>query len=195
MKHLSKRLLLVNTFGTFGYLSSLLLWAWTGIIYLPVFLANETIERVLIPHPPEEVIAQAPTGETSPAMIIVAVVITVIIMVVTAVILLRAPITIAKTGQAVTTKAASSVVPIITHGKPLPPAKKKRLTAELIKGMKLLLIITPMVLGCFGLFVELPLPFDLVLFLSCLLAATAIMWFSLQYIAARYLDVKIDRLV
>src|SRR5690606_18477650 len=98
--------------------------------------------------------------------------------------------TIAHTGKTVTQKAASSALPLITKGQKLSPAKKQRLTAGLIKLAKLLLVILPVAIGFLGAFIELPLPFDLAIFISSALAICALLWFSAQYIAARLLGVN-----
>lgn len=195
MKKYPKRTLLVNTFGTLGYLFSLVLWVWVGAIYLPVILANESIGKLIIPVQPEQVAPHAPTVGASPITVFLALAVTAVIMVITIIMLLRVPITIAKTGRKVTTKAASSVVPIVTRGKPIKQAEKWRLTVRLIKLSKLLLALLPVVIGFFGFAVELSILTELVVFLSCVLAGIAIICFGAQYLLAELLKVDQKQLV
>lgn len=196
MKKHSKAALLVNTFGTLGYISCLTLWGWAGILYVPMLLANERVEQFLLPNKGEEVVAPAATsGEMSPVAIFFALAITATVIVATVIMLLRAPVTIAKTGQSVTAKAADSALPLITKGKPLPAAKKKHLTADLIKLAKLLLILLPVLTLPIGLAIELPLPFDIVLLITSVLAFIALAWFSAQYLFARLLSIDAKQLL
>lgn len=190
-----RRTLFANSFGALGYIFCLILWAWTGILYVPVLLENEQIERIFIPPPDEPTTAsQAPTMPSSMA-IAFAVVITAIILVATIIVALRAPKVIAHSGKAVTTKAAASALPLITKGQKLSPAKKQRLTAGLVKLTKLLLVILPVAIGFFGVFIELPLPFDLSILVSSILAICALFWFSAQYITARLLSINLKLLI
>ncbi len=196
MSQFSKRTLLTNTFGTLGYLFCLLLWAWVGLLYVPTLLENEQVERFLLPTPSEEVISYAPSVPASPLTVFFAIAITIAILVVTIAIFLRAPIAVARTGKTVTTKAASSALPLVAKGKALPPEKKKRLTAELVKLMKLLLVITPIVtMGIVSLFVTTPLPFEIALFAAVALAILALVFFAAQYLSARLLKVATEALM
>lgn len=195
MKNYSKKLLLVNAFGTLGYLTCLLLWGWVGIVYLPMLLTNEHIEGFLIPTPSEEPAPVAASPEMSPGIAIAALAVTVVVIILTVIVLLRAPVTIARTGKAVTTKAAGSALPLVTKGRPLPKAEKRKLTVQLIKLMKLLLVLLPVALGFLGMIFEPPLPFDLVMFVSSTLAFIALLWFIAQYIFANILGTKPEKLV
>lgn len=195
MKKYSKKTLLANTFGSLGYIFCLMLWAWVGILYIPILLENENVERLLLPQPREEIIAPITTSGTSPVLAVAAVTATIVVLIITIIVLLRAPIAIARTGKTVTSKAASSALPLITRGKPLTPAKKRLLTTELIKLAKLLLVILPVAICSLGFFVETPLPFDMSIFVSSILALIAVAWFSAQYVAARFLAIDTEALV
>lgn len=189
-----RKALLANTFGTFGYIFCILLWGWTGVVYLPILLENDTITHILLPPENNTVAPPVPT-ESSPVIAFIAIGVTIAVVILTIIVLLRAPIMIAKTGKTVTMRAADSALPLITHGKPLPPAKKKRLTVQLIKLVKLLIVLLPIFALLPGLIIELALPFDIVLLTSSVLALIAILWFSLQYIIARLLAVESSQLV
>lgn len=190
-----KRILLANTFGGLGYLFCLLLWGWTGILYLPMLFENEHLEKLLIPSASEPVPPPTIQAEASPLMMIFAVAVTIIVLIVTVIVLLRAPVSIAKTGKSVTTKAAGSALPLITKGKVVTQAKQKKLTASLIKLTKLLLVIIPVILASLGYFADIELPFEAAMLASSLLAIIAMLSFSIQYIAARLMNIDSKLLV
>lgn len=195
MKKHPKHILLANTFGTFGYITCILLWMWVGVLYLPGVLGSEQVKQFLIPAPAEEATVPAVTIAPSPISTAFAVGVTIFVIVLTIIVLVKAPVTIARTSKATTTKAASSVVPIVSRGKPLAKKEKRRLTAQLIKYIKLLLTITPVFAAALSAFVTLPLPFDIVMFISSVLAIIAIFWFSAQYYTALFLKVNAEDLV
>lgn len=195
MKKYSKRTLLANTFGSLGYIFCLILWGWVGILYVPMLLENEQVVRILLPPPSDNVMAPQPATEPSATAVIVAVGVTIVVLITTVVVLLRIPVTIAKTGKTVTTKAANSAIPLITRGHPISPAKRRRLTTELVKLAKLLFMLLPVAIGLLGFFIEPPLPLDLSLFVSSILALSAVLCFSAQYISARLLAIDSSSLV
>ncbi len=195
MKDISKRTLIVNTFGTLGYFSCIFSWGWAALLYLPMALENKYVEDFLLPTPAEEVVRQPVVSESSPFMVVFALIVTATVIIATVIVLVKIPIAVAKTAKTVTTKAADYAVPIVTRSQPLPPARKKLLTANLIKLMKLLLVIVPVGATLLGGFFELPLSYEVVVFVSSLLSLFSLLWFSLQYIAARLLRVEADALV
>lgn len=195
MKNFPGKVLIANTFGALGYVSCLFLWGWIGILYLPMLLQNETIEKFVIPTPSEEVTVIQPTIEASPIMAVLAVGITIIILIATILVFAKLPKAIATTGKTVTTKAAGAALPVITRGRKLPPAKQQRLTVSLIKLAKLLLVLLPVAMSFLGAVIEPPIPFDITLFVSGILAMSATLWFSAQYIVAKLLLINVKQLV
>lgn len=190
-----RKTLFVNIFGSLGYISCLFLWGWTGLLYLPLLLENEYVDSFLLPDKSESVVAPMPPSEPSPALAFVALFVTALVVIATIVVLLKAPVTVAMTGKTMTTKAANSALPIITRGRKLQPDKKRRLTANLIKIIKLILLLLPVSMGLVGAFITMPLPFELRIFVSSVLALCSVLWFSLQYITARLLKVETRLLV
>ncbi len=195
MHQFSKRALLVNIFGTFGYLFCLILWAWIGVLFMPLLLESKQFEHVFIPTQTTKPTAAAIPDSFSPVVTIIALGITAVIMIITVIALLRAPIAIARAGKKVTTKTADTALPLLTHHKVLPKKEKRRLTAQLIKLAKLLFVILPVGISFSGLAIDSPLPFALVLLISSVLALLAVFWFSLQYIFAQLLNVDSSKLV
>ena len=195
MKKYSKRTLLVNSFGAFGYITCLVLWCWIGIVYLPTLLENDRVSQLLFTQPSEEIVVSPETSGSSPVVLFIAVCFTVAIMVLTVFVLLKAPATITKTGKNITTKAASTALPLITRGQAISKSKERRLTASLIKISKLLLVLLPVAASYIGLLVEPSLPLDVVIFVSSMLALIAVFWFSVQYVFARTLGIDSVALV
>ena len=165
------------------------------LLYLPMLLENKYVEDFLLPPPPKEVVQQSVATESSPLMLVFALAVTVIVIIATIIILIKIPMAVARTGKTVTTKAAESAIPLVTKNHPLPPAKKKRLTTNLIKIMKLFLVVIPVGVTLLGVLIELPLPYEIVMLVSGVLALFSLLWFSLQYIFARLLKVDAGRLV
>ena len=190
----SKRALLVNSFGTLGYFSCLLLWLWVAMQYLPLVTDNEQLMDFLVPPNNGPVITPQP-AEPSTALTIAAFTITGIVMAVTLVFLLRLPVTIAKSGRTVTTKAAASLEPIITRGKPLPKQKRRLLTAKLVMLIKFLIILVPVLAGLSTIVIKLSLTYDIVLLVTAILSGASAFWFIAQYISAHILGVKPEQLV
>lgn len=195
MSHHSAKVLITNICGALGYMFCLALWGWTGVLYVPMLLQNERIEQLLIPSSDQPATAPEAPVSPSPITTVLAVAITVAVLIITIVIILRAPKTIAVAGKSVTTKAADAALPLIAKHQKLTPAKKQRLTAQLIKLIKLLLVVLPVIIGCIGAFVELPLSFSLAMFVSGVLAICALLLFSVQYIAAHVLGVDSKLLI
>lgn len=161
-----------------------------------MLLRNEQVKYLILPLQIEETVAPSITTAPSPAILFVALIVAAIIVTITVIVLLKAPVSIAKAGKTATTKAADSVVPLITHGRPIPEKEKRRLTARLIKLIKLLAVLLPVILVmAFNTIVSLPLSFELVLLVTCMMALGAIFWFSMQYILARAFGVSLDSLV
>lgn len=191
----SKKIFAANVFGTFGYFSCILSWGWVALLYLPLALENKIVEDFLLPMPAEEVARQPIVTESSPFMMVIALIVTVVVIVATIIILIRIPVALAKTGKTITTKAAESAVPIVTRHQPVPVAKKKLLTANLIKLVKLLLVVTPIGAALLGSFFELPLPYEVVIIVSGVLSFFSLLWFSLQYGLAYSFKLDLKNLV
>lgn len=190
----SKRALLANTFGTFGYISCLFQWLFVALLYLPLILDNEQIKQFLLPEKTQPVEPMVATGSVSPLLVSVAVIFTVFMMVLTVVMLIRAPFSVAKTGKAITTKAAGTLVPLVVH-RPLSAKKRRVLTSHLVKAIKLSLVLMPFLLCFASILVTTALPPDVIVFVSALLAIGSLVWFLIQYLSARLLGVMFDKLV
>lgn len=190
----SKRTMLANTCGTFGYLSCLLQWLFVSLLYLPLLLDNKQLKGFLLPEPVQQPAHVVTASAPSPFLIGIAVVFTVLMLFFTLFLVLRAPIAIAKTGRNITKKTAEAIVPLVVHH-PLSSTKKRLLTVRLIKLIKLVIVILPLLISLSALFVSVALPIDVTLFVSAFLAIGSIVWFSLQYICAKALNVQLKNLI
>jgi len=188
----SKRQLLINTFGTFGYISLVLQWLWVSVLFLPQLLKTEPVKEFFMPPAS---INPAPSFEfhTPPLLAtVLAIIITIVVLVVTIIVLLRLPTTISKTGKKTTLKAAETIVPVLTHHKKLTPKKKRKLTVQTIRILKFTLTLLPFLLLLLVAFIPTSLSDAIVIFVGALLALGTLAWFSLEYAFARIL--KIDPL-
>lgn len=175
---------LVSTFGVLGYLSLCFQWLWAGVVLLPLLMENQMIYDFLVPASSEPGPAkQLPIAEGfSPLLLVASVAITVVVVLVSVVILVRLPIAIAKTGKKTVQTAAESIVPLITHHQPLPPKKKRLLTFRLIKLVKLIACLAPLLLLGLALpFIGGKIPGEVIMFVGALMGIASMVWFGLQY--------------
>lgn len=186
---------MANIFGTLGYLSCLLQWLVVALLYLPALLDNETIKHFLQPEATQPMTPIVADGPPSPILIGFALIFTVFMLIVTIIILVRSPLSLARTGRIITARTAETIVPVITHHRPIPASKKRHLTTQLIKVIKFSLVMMPFLLCYLSIFVQSALAFDIVLFSSAILAIGSLVWFMAQYLSARLLRVPLDKLI
>jgi hypothetical protein len=194
MSTASKKALVANIFGTFGYISCLLQWLFVALLYLPLLLDNKQFKEFLIPQQIGASTPMVTTGPPSPILIGFAVVFTVLMLILTIVIVLRAPVSIAKGGKKVTTVSANTITPLVMH-RELPAAKKRLLTQRIIKMTKLGIIVVPVLLCMLSLLLTTALPAEVSVFIGALLAIGSLVWFSIQYIIARLFRIPLQILV
>ena len=195
MQAMPKRQLVVNTFGTFGYISLILQWLWVSVLFLPQLFENERVKDFFMP--PTN-ITQAPSIELhAPPLLatVLAIAITVAILIITIVILARLPIAVSKTGKKTVLSTAEKIIPVITHHQKLPAKKKRQLTVQIIRIVKFVFTLLPFLLLVLVVFVPTSLPDEIVMFVGGFLALTTLVWFSLQYGLARILNVEPMKLV
>lgn len=188
----SKRQILVNIFGTFGYISLVLQWLWVSVLFLPQLLENEPVRDFFMP--PTDVTSAPPFEFHTPPLLAttLAIAITVVVLTVAVVVLLRLPTTISKTGKKATLKTAEKIVPVLAHHKKLSPKKKRQLTVQAIRILKFTLTVLPFLLLLLVAFIPTSLSDAVVIFVGAFLALGTLAWFSLEYALARIF--KIDPL-
>ena len=190
-----KRQLIVNVFGTFGYISLILQWLWVSVLFLPQLFENNTIKDFFMP--PGDVSA-IPHFEfhTPPFLaIVLAVIITAAVLVVTVIVLVRLPTAISRGGKKATHKSAEKIIPIITHNHKVSLQKKQQLTIQTMRILKFVFTLLPFLLLLLVTFIPAELPDEIVMFVGAFLALGTLLWFSLEYGLARILKVKPMKLV
>lgn len=165
------------------------------IIFLPLLLRSD-IKNLFVPdqtvHHTQEV---ASLGGPAILWTIVGIVVTVVIVMISAIVLVRLPFKIAQSGEKITRETAKAVLPVVSRQQPLPPARQKRLTAQLIKYIKFIACIIPLLLLAGVFFVDSPLPKEIVVVVGCMLGIGSLTWFSLEYLLARWLNVPIEKVL
>lgn len=189
MSRFSKRLYLVNFFGTLFYLSCLLQWAWAILPYMPgIVRFTEMLHTpASTPEPVHEVTA---SGPPSLVLLIIACAATAIIIGFTLYILIKFPIAVARSGQKITQSASARIVPVVTHHAKLTPKKRQHLTARIIAYLKLTLCIVPIILGACSYFLNTPLTYDVIMIVTATLCIGSLLLLGAQMLFAKWLRVR-----
>lgn len=192
MTRFSKRLFVVNFFGTLFYLSCLLQWMWAALPYLPgiVRLAEMLRGPMGASEPVQEVAAAS--GPPSLLLLILALAITAIVIGLTLYALIKFPVTVAKSAQKITQNTSARIVPIITHHAKLPDKKRRLLTARVTAYLKLTVCILPVILCSCTYFFETKLRYDITMVIAAILGVGTLLLLSAQLLLARWLKVKSD---
>lgn len=186
---------LVSFFGAIGYFSLIVQWLWSAIIFLPLLLRSDVKKFFLPDQTVHHTQSVASLGGPAILWTIIGIVVTVVVVGISAVVLVRLPFKIAQSGEKITHQTADAVLPVITHHQQLAPARRKRLTAQLIKYIKFAACLLPMLLLAGIFFVDSPLPRDIVVIVGCILTIGSLVWFSLEYLLARWLKVPAERVL
>lgn len=191
MTHFSKRLFLINLLGTLFYLSCLLQWTWAILPYIPgIVRLTEILQGPTnTPEPVQEVMASGPPSLT---LFIFSIAATVIIIGLTLYVLIKFPVTVAKSGQKITQNTSAHIVPIITHHAKLTPKKRQRLTARVIAYLKLTLCVIPIVLSGCAFFVKTDLAYEIIMIIAAALGIVTLTLLGVQLLCAKWLQVKSD---
>jgi len=172
MAQLSKKHRTVNFLGGIGYISVIFQWLWTGIIFLPTLLENDTFKNLFLPPEPSSTPTPQPqaTDETSLIVIIIGIIVTVIVLSLTILILIRLPKAVATAGKTTTTSVARAVAPAVSHHKKL----------------------SPTLLLFFVYVVNVELSHTIVLIIGATLGLGSFTWFTLEYVLARLFAIPIE---
>lgn len=189
MTHFSKRLFVVNFFGTLFYLSCLLQWMWATLPYMPgiVRLAEMFQGSADASAPTQEVVA---SGPPSLFLLIIAFAATAIVIGLTLYILIKFPVTVAKSAQKMTQSTSARIVPIVTHHAKLPEKKRRWLTARIVIYLKLAICVLPVILCACTYFFETELGYALTIIIAAVLGLGSLLLLGAQLLAARWLKVK-----
>lgn len=185
-----------NFFGGLGYISIIGQWLWTIALVLPTLLENDSFKQFILPD--QSATAQSPVtvfDENSLFMIVVAAAVTVVVLIATIIILIRLPIALVRTSQKTVTTAAETIIPTITHHKPVSKKKRAVLTARIRTYIKLALAIIPLLPLLFVSSSSSGLDSDIALLIGAVLGIGSLIWFSLQYGSAKVLKLPFENLL
>lgn len=180
----SKKLIIINSIGTLGYIFCLLQWLWAGLLYAPLIATTSVIDQML-PQPTREVTPVETASEPSAALLLIVAAITTAVIFITIIVLLRLPKAIGQTGQKVTQRTATAVLPVMMHHQRLPAAQQKRLRLTVSFLFKVILTVLPVTAGLFVPIETLPFNSAVLWAVALFLAALTSLLFGLQYLLVR----------
>jgi hypothetical protein len=185
-----------NFFGGIGYISIISQWLWTIALVLPSILENESLKNLLLPQHTEA--TQTPVAvfdENSLLMIIVAAVVTLVVLVVTIIIVIRLPFALVRTSQKTVTHTVETLIPTITHHKPVSKKKRAMLSTRLRVYIKVALCLVPAIPLLFVNTAMIGLDSSIALLIGTILAIGSTIWFLLQYGVAKMLKIPFEQLL
>jgi hypothetical protein len=162
---------------------------WATLPYMPgiVRLAEMLKGPEDTPAPMQEVVV---SGPPSLLLLIIAVVATAIIIGLTLYVLIKFPVTVAKSAQKMTQNASARIVPIVTRHAKLPEKKRRRLTARIVVYLKLIVCVLPVILCTCTYFFETKLGYGITMVIAAVLGLGSLLLLSAQLLIARLLKVK-----
>lgn len=187
----SKRLALVNTFGTLGYISLLFQWCWSLLILTYPLIESGKLLPAPTPTPHPTNTMQVPEA-FSPLMLLIAAFITVLVIAITFIAIARLPRAIGQSGAKLTHTAANKATTFVVPKPETPAAKRqrRRLSYGLVLLIKFLAIIMPLVALFFA--SQAILPMNIAWIIAGFCASWSVFYFTLQQLLAKLLRVKTD---
>lgn len=139
----SRRTTVVNIFGTLGYLSIILQWLWLVVIVAHPLLSSDF--SLFLPEQHTAPAIAPVASNPSPVVIGFVIFLTILIFAITFYILWKLPKGIGLQGARATKRAATVLVPVITHHKKISKKRRLRVSYQAVLGIKLFLICVPIV--------------------------------------------------
>lgn len=189
MSRFSKRLYLVNFFGTLFYLSCLLQWAWAVLPYMPGIVRFVEILQPKADAPAEPVQAVAYTPPST-ALIVTGIIMTALVIAATIYALIKLPTAVAKSGQKITQSASEKIVPVVTHRAKLTPKKQRQLSARIVIYLKLATCLAPIILSACAYFLKTELGYGIIMIVTAVLGIGTLLLLAAQLLLAKWLKVK-----
>lgn len=136
---------IANFFGAFGYVNISFQWLWCLLPLLLALVDNDTVQRLIFPAQPVSSTPTPTTGFALPSFveIIIMIVAVVFALALTIYAMYLIPKSIGKTGQRITQKSATAVIPLITHKRKLSNKKRAKLQLQVSWSLKLALVLLP----------------------------------------------------
>ncbi len=141
MTSLSRRTVVANIFGTLGYLSIIMQWLWLVVIVAHPLLSSDF--SFFLPDKSAQPVAVPVASSPSPIVIGLVLFLTILIFAMTFYVIWKLPKKIGSQGAVATKRAATALIPVITHHKKISKKRRMRLSYQVVLGIKLFLIIVP----------------------------------------------------
>lgn len=187
---------LSNFFGSVGYLSIISQWLWTIALLLPLLLKNGSFKQLVLPNKAAPTQTPGPVfDENSFIMIAVAVIVTALVLIVTVVILIKLPLALIRTSKKSVDTVVETIIPTITHHKPVSKEKKAILSVKVRIYIKLFVCIVPITPLIFVGSDAIGLDQAIALLIGAALALGTVFWFTLQYASAKLLKLPLEKLL
>lgn len=195
-----RKVTVLNTLGSLGYVACLLQWMWMLLILLPAILRSSFFQFITSTSPvppPTVVVASGSTSGDVPFLVtaIAFILAGAIILGSLYVILVKLPRSVAKTGEKVTHTVATVITPVIIQHIHLPSKQRRQLPVILIVIMKFLLVFIPLCLLFFAEGQKLSMSFEVIMIIGFALFSWSFLLFAVQFVLSRllYVDYKTIR--
>lgn len=191
MKVFSKRLFIINTFGTFGYMSVLLQWLWALIVVGSPFITSS--QSWFMPVDTQQLeISQTQNVISTPLAVALTIAVTIIMVAITIYSIFMVPRTIGKTGSIVTHKTADLILPSVSGKMPLSKKKRLQLSYNIVTIAKLVFCLLPLIV-VLTFPANLPIDHSIVQVTGLFCALVSIIYFGIQLILVQLLKVQKTR--
>jgi hypothetical protein len=142
-------MIVANLLLAIAYIATVLNWLWLMIVALPRLIETGKFDLLTtLPKPGPEIV-HTDAVASSPLVWVLVGVATLGILIMTIVVLIRLPRTIVQTGEKVVSEATETVLPVLTHHKPLPAKKKMVLSRRIMLSIQLIFSMLPFVVCLF----------------------------------------------
>ncbi len=192
MERTQKRIIIANTFGSFGYISILFQWLWSFLILAYPLLSSRPDFLFLPPTQPTLTHDMTPTP-VSPFLVVIAIAATIAILGVTLATVASLPKNIGKKGAELTRHTTAAMLPAVTHHKKLTKKKRIQLSYRIVLTIKLMLVTLPLIVLLFGQSLE-NIAAEVVWAMAIFCALCSLIYFALQQLLARFLYINVEKL-
>lgn len=184
MKQPSKRTLVVNTFGTLGYISVIFQWVWS-LLLLAYPLITASPDLFLQQHTPKNTTPLEIAPAFSPLLTVIAIATTVLILIATTIVVARLPKTVGQGASRLTKTTAKSILPAVARHKKISKKERQRLSYRIILVLKAILVGVPLVVLLFARPIE-QLDSSVMWAIALFAAACSLAYFCTQQIVAYF---------
>ena len=182
-----------DTFGVLGYLSTILVWLWAGVLILPWLLKLGPVKDIITPTQTSHPIEPLRVSYENPPEWVVFAVITVAFLIVLAGIwaALKTPKRYVQSASKATHHTASSLVTHVGRNKKLPEKRRVFLTEQIVFIIKFSSLLLGLAIICAAAaWIPMPLPSGITVIVGAYLGFWPLLWFGLQFVCTRIIEAK-----